>query len=100
MARASNGVMANETRMVPMKLGGIARMVLFGFLVPGVAAHMSWQSPPSPEGGAEPSSRSSQAKPRGGLKRFSPLSGTLVGGSPGLIAAKQMSPSAFPPVGP
>jgi hypothetical protein len=91
MARASNAVMANETRMVPMKLGGIVRMVLFGFLVPGVAAQMSWQSPPSPERGAERSSRSSQAKPQVELKRFSLLSGTLIDVSPDWIEREQMT---------
>ena len=45
-----------------MTLGGIVRMVLFGFLVPGVAAQMSRQSPPSLEQEAEQSPRSSQAQ--------------------------------------
>ena len=74
-----------------MKLGGIVRMVLFGFLVPGVAAQMSWQSPPSPERGAERSSRSSQAKPQVELKRFSLLSGTLIDVSPDWIEREQMT---------
>ncbi len=74
-----------------MKLGGIVRMVLFGFLVPGVAAQMSWQSPPSPERGAERSSRSSQAKPQVELKRFSLLSGTLIDLSPDWIEREQMT---------
>ncbi len=74
-----------------MKLGGIVRMVLFGFLVPGVAAQMSWQSPPSPERGAERSSRSSQAKPQVELKRFSLLSGTLIDVHPDWIEREQMT---------
>src|SRR6266849_9625776 len=90
MGRASNGVMANETRMVCMKPGGIVRMILFGFLVPGVAAQMSRQSPPSPERGAEQGSQSSQAKPHVELKRFSLLSGTLIDVSPDWIEREQM----------
>src|SRR5713101_7270629 len=82
--------MANETRMVPMKLSGIVRMILFGFLVRGVAAQMSWQSPPSPERGAEQGSQSSQAKPHVELKRFSLSSGTLIDVSPDWIEREQM----------
>ena len=73
-----------------MKLSGIVRMILFGFLVRGVAAQMSWQSPPSPERGAERSSRSSQAKPQVELKRFSLSSGTLIDVSPDWIEREQM----------
>jgi len=90
MARASNGVMANVTRMVLMTLGGIVRVVLFGFLVPGVAAQISRQSPPSPEREAEQSSRSSQAKPQVELKRFSVLSGASIDVSPDWIEREQM----------
>src|SRR5713101_2562275 len=90
MGRASNGVMANETRMVCMKPGGIVRMILFGFLVPGVAAQMSRQSPPSPERGAEQGSRSSQTQPQVELKRFSLLSGISVDVSPDWIEREQM----------
>lgn len=73
-----------------MTLCGIVRMVLFGFLVPGVAAQKSWQNPPSPECGTERSSRSSQAQPQLELKRFSLLSGTLIDVSPEWIGRKQM----------
>src|SRR5713226_6066861 len=90
MARASNGVMANETRMVRMTLGGIVRMVLFGFLVPGAAAQVSRQSPPSPERRAEQSSRSSQAQPQVELKRFSLSSGASIDVSPDWIEREQM----------
>jgi hypothetical protein len=90
MARASNGVMANETGMAHMRQGGIVRMVLFGFLVPGVAAQMSRQSSPSPERGEEQSSRSSQAQPYMELKRFSLLSGTSIDVSPDWIEREQM----------
>jgi hypothetical protein len=84
------GVMANETRMVRMKPGGIVRMVLFGFLVPAAAAQMSRQSPPSPERGAEQSSRSLQAQPHRELKRFFLLSGTSIDVSPDWIERDQM----------
>src|SRR5713226_4656423 len=90
MARASNRVMANETRMVRMRLGGIVRMLLFGSLVPGVAAQMSRHSPPSAERGTEQSSRSSQAKPQVELKRFSLLSGASIDVSPDWIEREQM----------
>jgi hypothetical protein len=90
MARASNGVMANEKRMVRMRLGGIVRMVLSGFLVPGVAAQMSRQSSPSLEGGAEQSSPSSQAQPQVDLKRFSLSSGASIDVSPNWIEREQM----------
>src|SRR6267143_5977475 len=82
--------MANETRMVSMTLGGIVRIVLFGFLVPGVAAQMSRQSPPLPERRAEESSRSSQAKPQVELRRFSLLSGASIDVSPDWIEREQM----------
>src|SRR5258708_9291701 len=96
MARASNGVIANETRMVRMSLGRIVRMVLFGFLVPGVAAQMSRHSPPSPERGMEQSPRSSQAKSQVGVKRFSLLGGASIDVSPDLIRREQMPPAASP----
>jgi hypothetical protein len=73
-----------------MKPGGIVTMVLFGSLVPGVAAQMSQQSPPAPERGAEQGSRSSQAKPQLQLKRFSLLSGTSIDVSPDWIEREQM----------
>src|SRR6266851_6828477 len=82
--------MANETRMVCMKPGRTVRMILFGFLVPGVTAQMSRQSPPSAERGAEQGSQSSQAKPHVELKRFSLLSGTLIDVSPDWIEREQM----------
>src|SRR5260370_12238459 len=82
--------MANEARMVRMTLRGIVRMVLCGFLVPGVAAQMSWQSPPSPECGGEHSSRSSQAKPQVDLKRFSRLTGASINVSSDWIEREQM----------
>jgi len=101
MARASNGAVANETRMVHMKQGGIVRMFLFGFLVPGVAAQMPRQGPPSPERQAEQSSRSSQAKPQVELKQFSLLSGTSIDVSPDWIEREQVplppSPRPAPP---
>src|SRR5713226_3391968 len=89
MARASNGVMANEARMVLMTLGGIVRMILFGFLAPGVAAQMSRQSPPSPER-AEQSSQSSQAQPQVQLRRLSLSSGMSIDVSPEWIEREQM----------
>jgi hypothetical protein len=73
-----------------MTLCGIVRMVLFGFLVPGVAAQMSRQSSPLPERGAEQSSRSSHAQPHVESKRFSLLSGTSIDVSPGWIEREQM----------
>jgi hypothetical protein len=73
-----------------MRLGGIVRMVLFGFLVPGVAAQMSRQSPPSPEHGTEQNPRSSQAKPQVELRRFSLLSGASIDVSPDWIEREQM----------
>jgi len=73
-----------------MTLGGIVRIVLFGFLVPGAAAQMSRQSPPLPERRAEESSRSSQAKPQVELKRFVLLSGTSIDVSPDWIEREQM----------
>jgi len=90
MARATNRLMANETRMVRMRLGGIVRMVLLGFLVPGVAAQMSRQSLPSPKLGTEQSPRSSQAKPQVELRRFSLLSGASIDVSPDWIEREQM----------
>jgi len=73
-----------------MTLCGIVRMVLFGFLVSGVAAQTSWKSPPSPERGAEDSSPWSQAQPQVEVKRFSLLSGTSIDVSPGWIEREQM----------
>src|SRR5713226_8035180 len=81
--------MANERRKVLMRLG-IVGMVLFGFLTAGVAAQMSWHSPPSPERGTEHSSRSSQAKPQVDLKRFSLLTGASINVSPDWIEREQM----------
>jgi hypothetical protein len=76
--------------MVRMTLHGIVRMVLFGFLVPGVAAQMPQQNPPSPGLGTDQSSRSSQAKPEVELQRFSLLSGTSIDVSPDWIEREQM----------
>jgi hypothetical protein len=90
MAPASNGVMANETKVVLMNLGRIVRMILFGFLVPGLAAQMSQQSPPSPERGARQSSRPSQTQPQVVLKQFSLLSGISVDVSPDWVEREQM----------
>jgi hypothetical protein len=73
-----------------MRLGGIVRVVLFGFLVPAAAAQMSRQSPPSPERGAEQSSLSSQAQPKVQLRRFSLSSGTSIDVSPEWIEREQM----------
>src|SRR5260370_30665528 len=81
--------MANERRKVLMRLG-IVGMVLFGFLTAGVAAQMSWHSPPSPERGTEHSSRSSQAKPQVDLKRFSLLTGASINISSDWIEREQM----------
>src|SRR3982074_3016636 len=87
---ASNGVKANETRLVIMTPGGIVRMILFGFLLPGPAAQVSGQSLPSPERGAEQGSRSSQAQPHVELKRFSLVNGTSIDISPDWIEREQM----------
>ena len=69
-----------------MTLRGIVRMILFGFLVPGVAAQMSRQSSTSPERGAEHNPRSAQAT----SKRFSLLRGTSIDVSPDWIELEQM----------
>src|SRR5260370_3528649 len=86
--------MANE-RTVLMTLSGIVRMVLFGFLVPGVAAQMPPQSPASPGRGAEQSSRLSQAQPQAELKRFFLLSRASIDVSPDWFepAQKPLPPS-------
>ena len=76
--------------MVRMTLSEIVGMVLFGFLVPGVAAQMSRQSPPSLERGAEQSSRSPQAQPKLQLRRFSLLSGVSIDASSDWIEREQM----------
>jgi hypothetical protein len=89
MARASNGEMANKRRVVLMNQGKIVRMFLFGLLVPGLAAQMSQQSPPSPERGAKQSSRSSQTQPQMVLKQFSLLSGISVDVSPDWVEREQ-----------
>jgi hypothetical protein len=74
-----------------MRLSGIAKMVLFGFAVPGMAAQVSQQSPPSTERrGAAQGSRSSQAQPEVELKRFSLSSGTSIDVSPDWIEREQM----------
>jgi hypothetical protein len=82
--------MANNVRMVRMKLGGIIKMVLLGFLVPEAAALMSGQSPPSLAHGVEKSSPSSGAQPEAGLKRLSLLSGTSIDVSANWIQREQM----------
>src|SRR5713226_6471643 len=76
--------------MVRMKPGGIVRMVLSGFLVPGVAALMSGQSPLSLAHGVEKSSPSFGAQPQSRLKRFSLLSGISVDVSPDWVEREQM----------
>jgi hypothetical protein len=76
--------------MVLMTLRGIVRMILFGFLVPGVAAQMSQQSPPSPERGAKQRSGLSQTQPQVELKRFSLLTGISVDLSPDWVEREQM----------
>jgi len=73
-----------------MSLGRIVRMILLGFLVPGLAAQMSQQSPPSPERGARQSSRPSQTQPQVVLKQFSLLSGISVDVSPDWVEREQM----------
>jgi hypothetical protein len=73
-----------------MNLGRIVRMILFGFLVPGLAAQMSQQSPQSPERGVEQGSQSSQAKPQVELTRFSLLSGASIDVSPDWVEREQM----------
>jgi hypothetical protein len=73
-----------------MKPGVIVRMVLFGFLMPGVAAQMSGQSPAWLERGVEQSAPSSQAQPQAELKRFSLLSGISIDVSPDWIEREQM----------
>ncbi len=91
-----------------MKASGIVRMILFGFVVPGVAAQVSQPSPPSPERGgavrqnrawlpqlaaaqpAEQSSGSSQAQPEVELRRLSLSSGASIEVSPEWIEREQM----------
>ena len=77
-------------RMVRMTLDGIVRMTLLGFLVSGVAAQVSPQSPPSLADGAEQSSRSSQAQSQVELNRFSLLGGTSIDVAPDWIEREQM----------
>jgi len=73
-----------------MSLDGIVRMTLLGFLLSGVAAQVSPQSPPSLADGAEQSSRSSQAQSQGELNRFSLLGGTSIDVAPDWIEREQM----------
>jgi hypothetical protein len=91
-----------------MKAGRIVRMILFGFMVPGVAAQVSQPSPPPPERGgavrqsgpllaqlagaqpAEKSSRSSRAQPKGELRRISLSSGASIDVSPEWLEREQM----------
>jgi hypothetical protein len=77
-----------------MRLRGIVRTVLFGFLVPGVAARVSAQSPPSAEGRAEQRSRSLQAHLQVELKRFSLVIGASIDLSPDWI---EREPMPMPP---
>jgi len=95
-----------------MKVGGIVRMIFFGFVVPGVAAQASQPNPPPPERGgavrqsgpllaqlagaqpAEESSGSSRAKPKGELRRISLSSGASIDVSPEWLEREQM---ALPP---
>jgi len=81
--------MANEAKMLRMTSSEIVGMALFGFLVPGVAAQMSRQSPPSLERGTEQSSRSPQAQPKLQLQRFSLLSGVSIYASSDWIERQQ-----------
>jgi hypothetical protein len=76
--------------MMRMTLSGIARLVLFGFLVPGVSAQESRHGPPSPERGAGQSSRSTQAQSKVQLRRFSVSSGVSIDVSPDWIEREQM----------
>src|SRR3979490_125315 len=76
--------------MVRMTLSEIAGMVLFGFLVPGVAAQMSRQNPPSLERGAEQSSRATQAQGKVQSRRFSLSSGVSIDASSDWIEREQM----------
>jgi len=91
-----------------MKAAGIVTMILFGFVVPGVAAQVSQPSPASPErdgalgqSGASPAqfagpqpaeqtSGSSQGQPETQLRRFSLPSGTSIEVSPEWIEREQM----------
>src|SRR6267378_2722681 len=90
-----------------MKAAGIVTMILFGFVVPGVAAQVSQPSPASPEDvavgqsgpspaqfagpqPAEQTSGSSQAQPEAKLRRFSLPSGTSIEVSPEWIEREQM----------
>src|SRR6267142_6833183 len=91
-----------------MKAAGIVTMILFGFVVPGVAAQQSQPSPASPErdgalgqSGASPAqfagpqtaeqtSGSSQAQPETQLRRFSLPSGTSIDASTDCIAREHM----------
>ncbi len=91
-----------------MKAAGIVTMILFGFVVPGVAAQVSQPSPASPErdgavgqSGASPAqfagpqpaeqtSGSSQAQPEAKLRRFSLPSGASIEVSPEWIEREQM----------
>src|SRR5260370_18473148 len=90
VARASNEMVGNMMRMVRMTLDGIVRMTLLGFLVSGVAAQVSPQSPPSPADGEEQSSRSLQAQSQVELNRFSLLGGTSIDVAPDWIEREQM----------
>jgi hypothetical protein len=81
--------MENKMRMAGMRLGRIVRVALLGFLAPGAAAQISWQSPLSLERGAEQSSPSSQAKPQVELQWFSLLSGTSIDVSQDWIEREQ-----------
>src|SRR5882762_6222391 len=91
-----------------IKAGGIVRMILFGFVVPGVAAQASQPNPPPPERGgavrqsgpllaqlagaqpAEESSGSSRAQPKGALRRISLSSGVSIDVSPEWLEREQM----------
>src|SRR5882724_8448088 len=90
VSRASNGMAANEMRMVRMTLDGIVRMSLLGFLASGVAAQVSPPRPASRADGADERSRSSQAQSQVELNRFSLLGGTSIDVAPDWIEREQM----------
>ncbi len=101
-----------------MKAGGIVRMILFGFVVPGVAAQVSQPSPTSPEPSravrqsgtlvaqlagpqpAEQTSGSSQAQSQVKLRRFSLPSGASIEVSPDWIEREQLTLPPSPRLAP
>ncbi len=101
-----------------MKAGGIVRMILFGFVVPGVAVQVSQPSPTSPEPSravrqsgtlvaqlagpqpAEQTSGSSQAQSQVKLRRFSLPSGASIEVSPDWIEREQLTLPPSPRLAP